>query len=113
MGFFDFLFGGGGSSSSTSTVNNITELNTKVNNVIDTSSLAEISKSNALTLNKTLKGFSDATATINKNIADTLLVMAKNSDIDNKRQDTIVKGIAVLASGLFTYLAIKNNRENK
>jgi len=109
--------GGGGKSSSASNVSNTTNLSTKINNVIDTTALAEVSKNNSFALNKTLKGFSNdttvinkGTQAINKNIANTLQVLAQNSVTDNKQQDAIMKGGAVIVSGLLTYLAIKNNR---
>jgi len=103
----------GGDSYSTSDIYNSLRLTTKVNNIIDTSSLAEVNKSSAFALNKTLKGFSDFTTAINKNIADTLQVLAQNSNTDNKQQDVIIKTTIVIISGLFTYFAIKNNMENK
>ncbi len=109
--------GGGGESSSSSTVRNTTNLSTKINNVIDTTALAEVSKNNSFALNKTLKGFSNdtiainkSTQAINKNIANTLQVLAQNSVTDNEQQDAIMKGGAVVVSGFLTYLAIKNNR---
>ena len=100
------LGGGGGDSSSSSQVANTTNLENNITNIIDTTQL-----------DKTLQGFSDGSLEIGKNlantnrsIAETLRVLAENSNIDNKQQDAILKGGAVIVSGVLTYIAIKNNR---
>ena len=133
MGFFSgitkaiggiFGGGGGGESSSSSTVKNTTNLTTNISNVIDTTALAEANADSSFMLNKTLQGFSDdtisinksnlavnqSTQVVNKNIANTLQVLAQNSVTDNKQQDAIMKGGAVIVSGVLTYIAIKKNR---